>query len=183
MALIYGHFVSDRLPLFICRRTHSTWLPEFRLYPLILPALIFNSIGLGLFGLALQNHLHWGVLLWAQIMVTFGALSTTPMTVNYACEIFTQAPAETAIVLNSYRVAFGLSVAFYIAPWVEKMGFRWAYGLMAFLQVGREIRRLKMGMLGSDEEGEVVMEEKGRVSGNLGEDKHVVDAEKGDAAS
>jgi hypothetical protein len=128
-------------------------------------------------------------------MVTFGSIAATPIAVNYACEIFTQAPAETAIVMNTYRVAFGLSVAFYIAPWVEKMGFRWTYGLMAFLQVasfipvillmwkGREIRRLKIGMLGSDEEGEVVMEEKGGVSVGSVENRHMIDAEKGDAAS
>jgi hypothetical protein len=48
---------------------------------------------------------------------------------------------------------------------------------------GREIRRLKIGMLGSDEEGEVVMEEKGGVSVGSVEDGHMVDREKGDAAS
>ncbi|ESZ92443.1 hypothetical protein SBOR_7160 [Sclerotinia borealis F-4128] len=126
---------GDRLPLWICSRNHGIWKPEYRLYPLILPALISNPIGLGLFGAALQNHWNWGFLIWAQIIVTFGSLSITPITVNYACELFTKVPAETAIVMNNYRVGFGLSVAFYITSWVKKLGFRWTYGLMAFLQV------------------------------------------------
>jgi len=91
---------------------------------------------------------------------------------SYACEIFTQNPAETAIVLNVYRIGFGLSVAFYINPWVDLMRFNWAYGMMAIMQVfsflfvlllmwkGHEIREWKVGGLLRSEEGEHVIEEK-----------------------
>jgi hypothetical protein len=93
-------------------------------------------------------------------------------TYSYACEIFTKNPAETAIILNCFRLGFGLSVAFYISPWVELMSFNWTYGMMAFLQVfsflfvlvlmwkGHEIRQWKVGGLGESEEGEHVLEEK-----------------------
>lgn len=89
---------------------------------------------------------------------------------SYACEIFTKNPAETAIVLNAFRLAFGLSVTFYITGWVELMSFNWTYGMMAFLQVfsflfiillfwkGHEIRQWKVGGLGQSEEGEAVLE-------------------------
>ncbi|KAF5876774.1 putative polyamine transporter protein [Botrytis fragariae] len=192
IALIYGHFVSDRLPLWICSRNRGLWKPEYRLYALILPALIFNPIGLGLFGATLQNHWSWGVLIWAQIMVTFGSLSITPITANYACELFTKAPAETAIVMNNYRVAFGLSVSFYITPWVEELGFRWTYGMMAFLQVasfifvvilmwkGHEIREWKVGGLSSDEEGQCVMDKGESISErSVGSEHQYVEGEKG----
>lgn len=125
-------------------------------------------------------------------MVTFGSLSITPITVNYACELFTKAPAETAIVMNNYRVGFGLSVAFYITPWVEDLGFRWTYGLMALLQVasfgfvvvlmwkGHEIREWKVGGLGSDEEGECVVGKGGSVNERSVRSEHqVVDDKKG----
>ena len=81
-ALIYGQLVSDRLPLYLCARNGGIWKPEYRLHALWIPALIFNPIGLGLFGATLQNHWSWGVLAWAQIMVTFGSLSITPITVK-----------------------------------------------------------------------------------------------------
>jgi hypothetical protein len=47
-----------------------------------LPALICNPLGLGLFGASLQYHWSWGVLAFAQILVTFGSLSITPITVK-----------------------------------------------------------------------------------------------------
>lgn len=125
-------------------------------------------------------------------MVTFGPLSITPITVNYTCELFTKAPAETAVVMNNYRVGFGLSVAFYITPWVEDLGFRWTYGLMALLQVasfgfvvvlmwkGHEIREWKVGGLESNEEGEYFVEKGRSVSEHsvIGEHQ-AVDGKKG----
>jgi uncharacterized membrane protein len=89
---------------------------------------------------------------------------------SYACEIFTHNPAEVAIVLNDYRIGFGLSVAFYINEWVDIMGFNWTYGMMACMQVfsflfvillmwkGHEIRDWKVGGLLSSEEGEHIIE-------------------------
>ncbi|KAN0108687.1 MFS multidrug transporter-like protein [Hyaloscypha variabilis] len=171
-AWAYGQLVSDRLPLAICARRGGIWKPEYRLQALWIPALLFNPIGLGVFGAALFYHWHWIVVAVGQVFVTFGSLSITPITVNYACEIFTQNPAETAIILNVYRIGFGLSVAFYINPWVDLMGFNWTYGMMAIMQVvsflfvlllmwkGHEIREWKVGGLLKSEEGEHLIEEK-----------------------
>jgi MFS family permease len=170
IALIYGQLVSDRLPLAICARYGGIWKPEYRLHALWVPALFCNPIGLGIFGAGLQNHWSWGVLAFAQVLVTFGSLSITPITVNYLCECFRKNPAETGIVLNMYRVGFGLTVAFYIQPWVAAMTFAWAYGMMAILEVvsfgavlllmwkGHQIREWKVGGLGFSEEGEHVIE-------------------------
>ncbi|RDW80542.1 hypothetical protein BP5796_05240 [Coleophoma crateriformis] len=172
VALLYGQLISDRLPLALCARFGGgEWKPEYRLHALWFPALICNPIGLGVFGMGLQQHLSWGVLAIAQILVTFGSLSITPITVNYACECFTKNPAETAIVLNSFRIGFGLSIAFYITPWVDAVGFAWCYGTMAFIQVfsfcfvvvlmwkGHTIRQVDPFGLISTEEGEHVVDD------------------------
>jgi hypothetical protein len=85
---------------------------------------------------------------------------------SYACEVFTKNLAETAIVLNAFRLGFGLSVTFYINEWVALMAFRWTYGMMAFLQLlsfcfivllmwkGHGIRQWRIRGLGDSEEGE-----------------------------
>lgn len=83
LALVYGYLISDRLPLAICARNGGIWKPEYRLHALWLPAFIFNPIGLGLFGVALEYKLHWIVIAVAQIFVTFGSLSVIPISVNY----------------------------------------------------------------------------------------------------
>jgi hypothetical protein len=83
MALIYGHFVSDRLPLAISARYGGIWKPEYRLHALWIPAFIANPVGLGIFGAALQHHTHWIVIAVAQVFVTFGSLAIIPIAVNY----------------------------------------------------------------------------------------------------
>jgi hypothetical protein len=134
--LSYGQFVSDRIPLWCAARFgHGNWKPEYRLHALWFPALICNPIGIGLFGFGLGNHLSWGFLGFSQILVTFGSLCITPITVNYLCECFTRNIQEAAIVLNVFRIGFGLSIAFYINQWVEAVGFAWCYGTMSFIQI------------------------------------------------
>jgi MFS family permease len=170
IALIYGHFVSDRLPLAICARNGGVWKPEYRLHALWVPALIFNPIGLGLFGAALQYHLHWIVIAVGQVFVTFGSLSLIPVTVNYIVECFKSHPAEASITTNALRLVFGLSVAFYINDWVADVDVGWTYGMMAFFDVfsfgfigilmwkGHQIREWTVGGLNDTEEGEKVIE-------------------------
>ncbi|KAH6661282.1 major facilitator superfamily domain-containing protein [Truncatella angustata] len=177
MALLYGQLVSDHLPLALAGRfNNGNWKPEYRLHALWLPALICNPIGLGIFGYALQNQLPWGLLRFSHILVTFGSLCVTPITVNYLSECFTNNIEETAIVLNAFRVGFGLSLVFYINPWVAKVGFAWAYGTMAFIQVfswlfltvlmfrGYQIRQLNPFGLVSTEEGEHVLDKEKSVA-------------------
>jgi len=169
IALVYGQFVSDRLPLAICARHGGIWKPEYRLHALWVPALIFNPIGLGIFGAALQYKLNWGIIALAQVLVTFGSLAIIPITVNYICECFTKNPAEASITVNAYRLVFGLSVAFYIRQWVAAVSIGWCYGMMAifaaasFIPIivlmwkGHTIRQLTVGGLSSSEEGEQVV--------------------------
>jgi hypothetical protein len=90
------------------------------------------------------------------------------------CECFIDKPAETSIAVNAYRVCFGLSVAFYINPWVAAVkGVAWTYGMMAIFEVfsfmfvillmwkGHQIRNLTFFKgLSASEEGEHVVQEK-----------------------
>jgi hypothetical protein len=97
----------------------SIWKLEYRLHALWIPSLIFNPIGLGLFGAGLQYHLSWVVLALGQVFVTFGSLAITPNIVNYINECFIHNTAEASIAVNLFRVGFGLSVAFYIKQWEQ----------------------------------------------------------------
>jgi len=172
ITLIYGQFLSDRLPLYICTRFNDgVWKPEYRLHALWIPGLIFNPIGLGLFGACLQYHLSWGLLALANGLVTFGSLTIMPITVNYLNECFIKNPAEASVALNAYRVGFGLSVAFYIKKWAASVTVGWAYGMMAFFVIfsflfvvllmwkGHQIREWTLAGLSATEEGKHVIEE------------------------
>lgn len=161
-----GHHLNDRLPLYIAKRfNNGAWKPEFRLHVLWIPSLILNPIALGIFGAALRYHLHYMVLALAVFLVTVGALASVPVTVNYVVECFTGYPAEAGIVIGAYRIVYGLTISFYIGPWVEAVGVGWVYGMMAFFAVfsfgfvgllmwkGHVVRGWQFARLASSEEG------------------------------
>lgn len=166
---IYSHAINDRVPLALARRFNKgIWKPEYRLHVLWVPSLILNPIGLGIFGASLQYHLHYMVLALAVFLVTIGSLASVPVTVNYVVECFTGYPAEAGIVIGAYRIVYGLTISFYINPWVAAVGVGWVYGMMAFFAVfsfffvmllmwkGEVIRQWQFKGLGKTEEGEVV---------------------------
>ncbi|PWY66030.1 polyamine transporter [Aspergillus heteromorphus CBS 117.55] len=163
---LVGHRYNDRLPLALARRfNRGGWKPEYRLHVLWIPSLILNPIGLGLFGATLQYHLHYLVLALAVFLVTIGALASVPVTVNYVVECFTRYPAEAGIVVGAYRIVYGLTITFYINPWVAAVGVGWVYGMMAFFAVfsflfvmllmwkGHAIRGWQLASVASSEEG------------------------------
>ena len=110
------------------------------------------------------------VLALGVFIVTIGSLASVPVTVNYVVECFTKYPAEAGIVIGAYRIAYGLTISFYINPWVEAVDVGWVYGMMAFFAVfsfffvmllmwkGHNIRGIQFSSLGSSEEGEKLME-------------------------
>ncbi|PYH88605.1 polyamine transporter [Aspergillus ellipticus CBS 707.79] len=163
---LVGHRSNDRLPLALARRfNHGGWKPEYRLHVLWIPSLVLTPIGLGLFGAALQYHLHYMVLALAVFLVTIGALASVPVTVNYVVECFTRHPAEAGIVVGAYRIVYGLTISFYIDPWVAAVHVGWVYGMMAFFAVfafffvmllmwkGHAIRGWQLASVASSEEG------------------------------
>ncbi|OJJ47980.1 hypothetical protein ASPZODRAFT_115343 [Penicilliopsis zonata CBS 506.65] len=168
---IAGHYGNDAIPLALARRfNNGVWKPEYRLHVLWLPSLILNPIGLGIFGAALQYHLHYMVLALAVFLVTVGSLSSVPVTVNYVVECFTHYPAEAGIVIGAYRIAYGLTITFYINPWVAAVKVGWVYGMMAFFAVfsfffvmllmwkGHRIRQWQFASVASSEEGEKLLD-------------------------
>ncbi|KIN08786.1 hypothetical protein OIDMADRAFT_175505 [Oidiodendron maius Zn] len=169
VGLLYGQFFSDRIPLWLARRNHGVWKPEFRLHALWPTNFILMPIGLGLVGAALQHRLHWIVFAIGQFFVTIGSLVSIPVTVNYICECFRSHTIEATIPVNSMRLFLGLSINFYINNWIAAVTIGWVYGMMAFFTIfsffflmilmwkGHTIRKWTPFGVGSDEEGEHVL--------------------------
>lgn len=174
IGLVYGHFFSDRIPLWlVSRNKQGVWKPEYRLYALWPTNFILMPLGLGLVGCAMEYRLHWFVMALAQLFVTIGSLVSIPVTVNYICECFRTHTVEAALVLNSMRLFLGLSINFYINPWIDAVGVGWVYGMMAFFTVfafmflislmiwGHAIRGLTPFDMAASEEGRHVIAREG----------------------
>lgn len=166
VAYLYGGFANDRVPLWMCRRRNGgIWKPELRLYPLLVPPFIILPIALGIFGAALQYHLHYMVLALAVFLINFCEIALVPVVINYVVESFTQHPAEVTTILNFYRLILGLAVPFFIDGWEARVGPGWVFGMMAFFTLlafsatvllawkGPAIRQLSFANLNTTEEG------------------------------
>lgn len=134
-AELFGYAFNDRLPLWICGRfKHDSWSPELRLNALWMPILIM-PIGLGLFGASLQYHLHYMILAVGVFLQSFGALLAQSITLNYAVECFTHMASEVTIIITLFRLAFGVSIPFFIDQWEDKVGIGWLFGTTAFITI------------------------------------------------
>ena len=166
VAELLSYAFNDRLPLWICKRRGGTWRPEYRLHCLWIPGLFLLPVGLGIFGAALEYHLHYMVLALGAFLVTVGAMSLVPTTTNYICECFVDHTTEAACIMGFYRLIFGLTVPFFINPWIASVGAGWVFGIAAFLAIGlfpcilllmwkgHEIRRYTFLGLDSTEDGQ-----------------------------
>lgn len=136
LAIAYGFFVSDRLPIWICYRSGgSKWRLEYRLYPALLPGIVLLPAALGLFGSCLQYHLHYIVLALASLLVNLSVNAVTSVVTNYVAESFTGFASETATILNFYRLLLGLLVPFFVDPWEQRVTVGWMFGMMAFFSL------------------------------------------------
>lgn len=136
LAIAYGYFVNDRLPIWICHRFGGgTWRLEYRLYPALLPGIVLLPAAVGLFGACLQYHLHYIVLALASLLVNLTVNAVTSVVTNYVAESFTGFASETATILNFYRLLLGLLVPFFVDPWEQKVTVGWMFGMMAFFSL------------------------------------------------
>lgn len=134
-AFIYTQLVSDRVPLWICKRRGGVWKNEYRLHCMWLPGLVVLPIGLGLFGATVKQHWSPAMLALSYFMTISGSYATTSITSNYLVECFQRFPAECGVALSGYRVALGLAAGFFIQPWVERLGISWTFGTAAFMSI------------------------------------------------
>jgi len=169
-AQVFSHWLNDRLPMWICRRRGGYWKPEYRLQTLWIPGLFLMPVGLGIFGSALQYHLHYMVLALGSFLVAFSAQMAVPVPINYLVESFKRNPQEVGTVMNVYRLVLGLVIPFFVDAWEARVGIGWVFGMAAFfcagsflciillMWKGHEIRDFSFARVASAEEGARVVD-------------------------
>ena len=167
-AIAYGYFISDRMPLWICKRRGGVWRLEYRLYPALVPAIVGLPVALGLFGACLQYRIHYMLLAFASFLINMSVNVLTSVMTNYVVECFAGFAAETTTILNFYRLLLGIAIPFFINPWKSEVGIGWVFGMMAFFSLffsgvvvlfiwyGVEIRQLSLSRFRESEEGVVL---------------------------
>lgn len=148
------------------------WEPEYRLHALWLPGFIVLPIGLGLFGASLMYHLHFMVLAVSSFLIGWATTAIIPISVNYAIECFHGHASAAGAIMGLYRLAFSLTLPFFVPAWMAKVGAGWCLGMAAFFSIfaylfiivliwkGHTIRQWSFARVASSEEGMKIIGEK-----------------------
>ena len=135
VAQVYTYFVNDRVPLWLARRNGGIWKPEYRLWTALPLGFIAAPVGLGLFGAALEDHLHIMVLAVGTFFIYLAANGAVPIPSNYLVETFRRDPVEIGTALGVWRMICGLAIPFFLEQWEDEVGINWTYGMAAFINI------------------------------------------------
>ena len=128
-AQLISVLMSDQLPLWAAKRYNKgIWCPEYRVWNMWF-SLILSPIGLALVAVTLQYHLHFMVLALGIFLVNTAAQLSIPLLINYVIECFTTHAVEVSVVMNCWRLAFGLALTFFVDPWEDAVGRGWVFGM------------------------------------------------------
>lgn len=151
-----GGNLSDWIAEALSKRNHGIREPEFRL-PALLPTMISYPASLVLFGLALENKLHWIVptvaigmckspvghpdltrspgikVLTRSYFLTdaFGLSASGAVTMAYTIDAYRPVAGEVVVTQMGFKSAVTFLMSFYAIPWIDKDGYAGAFAAMA----------------------------------------------------
>ncbi|KAH7346955.1 major facilitator superfamily domain-containing protein [Pyrenochaeta sp. MPI-SDFR-AT-0127] len=127
---IFGHYFNDFLANRYIHRHKGIFEPEVRLITVYLSTILMVP-GLILLGFALQQHMHYGVIIVGWGMFTFGVMTTSVAVTTYAIDAYPTAPGEVSGYINFMRVIGGFSVGYFQQPWGLAVGYAASFGTQA----------------------------------------------------
>lgn len=135
IGMFWGGPLSDKFVAWKARKNNGILEPEFRLWFLILPAII-NSAGLLMYGLGMNAGVHWicpaG---FGMGCLGFGMGSGGAIVLTYALDSYPQLQSESMVLMLFLRNMIGMGFTFAIQPWLEKDGVVTTTWLMFMLSV------------------------------------------------
>ncbi|ELQ42331.1 hypothetical protein OOU_Y34scaffold00215g15 [Pyricularia oryzae Y34] len=117
IGIFAGGHLSDWVADVLTKRNGGVREPEMRL-PAMIPPLITTPLALILFGVGIEQRLHW-------ICPTVG------LGLFYVIDAYRPVAGEITLAVMGFKSIFGFLLSFYTNPWVDDAGFMDAYGSMA----------------------------------------------------
>ncbi|VEU23247.1 DEKNAAC104370 [Brettanomyces naardenensis] len=131
----WGGTLSDKFAAWMSRRNSGIFEPEFRLWFILLPA-VLNSAGLLMYGLGLNAGIHWifpgG---FGMAFMGFGMGSAGALTITYALDCYPDMQSEGLVLMLFLRNMIGMGFTFAIQPWLDRDGMVTTTWLMFMLSM------------------------------------------------
>ncbi|KAK0101288.1 hypothetical protein ONS95_006465 [Cadophora gregata] len=130
IGIFAGGHLSDKVTDYFTKRNGGLREPEMRL-PAIAISLITTPLGLILFGVGIQNKLHWICPTIGLGLLNFSIVQATNVSLVYTIDCYRPIAGEVTVTSMALKSCFGFLLSFYTNPWIEKVGYLNAYGTMA----------------------------------------------------
>lgn len=123
---IFGGWFNDKSIIWLSKRNHGIYEPEFRLYGLLFANLSL-TVGVFLFGISLARGLHWMVPTIGFAIIMFGFGSSGAIVVTYLLDCYEKIVADAFIGVIVVRNGLAMVIIFCLAPWEAKVGLQNVY--------------------------------------------------------
>ncbi|KAJ5675957.1 hypothetical protein N7462_008854 [Penicillium macrosclerotiorum] len=132
--IVLGGPFSDWIADYFTKRNGGIREPEMRL-PAIILTIIASPLSLVLYGVGIQNKLHWMVPTLGLFFNAFAVVQGTNVSFTYCIDAYRPIAGEVTVTQLAFKSCFGFLLSFYTNVWVEK-GYALAYGEMAAISGG-----------------------------------------------
>ncbi|KAI5307027.1 hypothetical protein KEM56_005515 [Ascosphaera pollenicola] len=120
--MIWGGQFADWWTLKLTRKNKGVMEPEFRLWSLIVPAVI-NTGGLFMYGFGAEYGQHWILSAgFGQALIAFGIGSSGAIAITYAVDCYPMLASESLVLILFGRNLLGTGFTFAIQPWLDACG-------------------------------------------------------------
>ncbi|KAJ6103434.1 hypothetical protein N7486_005861 [Penicillium sp. IBT 16267x] len=128
--IVLGGPFSDWVADYYTKKNNGIREPEMRL-PAIALTIIASPLSLVLYGVGIQNKMHWIV----PTLDAFAVVQGTYVSFTYCIDAYRPIAGEVTVTQLAFKSCFGFLLSFYTNVWVEK-GYAIAYGEMAAISGG-----------------------------------------------
>ncbi|CDK29512.1 unnamed protein product [Kuraishia capsulata CBS 1993] len=135
LGTFWGGNLSDMFVAWKARRNGGILEPEYRLWFILLPAVI-NSAGILMYGLGINAGVHWilpgG---FGMAFMGFGIGSAGALTITYSLDCYPDMQSEGLVLMLFLRNMIGMGFTFAIQPWLDRDGMSTTTWLMFMLSM------------------------------------------------
>lgn len=130
LGILLGGYLSDWVADYFTKRNGGVREPEMRL-PAIMISVIAGPLALVLYGVGVDNKLHWIVPTIGIGLINFSITQATNVSLVYTIDSYRPIAGEIVVTQLAFKSCFGFLLGFYTNPWVQIDGYSVAYGEMA----------------------------------------------------
>lgn len=118
---VYAGVVSDWFTIWMAKRNNGVQEAEFRLYFLVIPALLC-PVGLILFAVGTDQEWHWFPTYFGLALVGLGFGSSGDVAMGYLMDAYPEMVIEMMAGVSVINNMFGCIFTFACSPWLDAMG-------------------------------------------------------------